>query len=116
MSPETEDKGAEGSKGRSSREAARLGHLLAPSRGYEVVTADGHAVGVIEDLRYQQHSEHPDAIIVRRRGLLGRRRNLVPFYAVESVDQRRQQVVLRIDRRALNRLPRPGLGVRPRMP
>jgi hypothetical protein len=69
---------------------------------------------VIDDLRYQQHFEHPDAIIVRRKGLLGRRRRLVPFDAVEGVDQRRQQVVLRVDRRALNRLPRPGLGVRPR--
>ena len=48
--------------------------------------------------RYEQHADHPDEIVVRRRGLLLKRRRGFPFSGVETVRPRERTVVLRLDR------------------
>ena len=93
------DQGAEQSLGRQ----AELGRLLSAAAGYRVVTGDGTRVGWLDHVRYEQHADHPDEIVVRRRGLLLKRRRAFPFGRVETVRQRERTVVLRLDLVTLER-------------
>jgi hypothetical protein len=85
----------------SLRRRAELGRLLAAAEGYRVVAGDGGQLGWLDHVRYERHADHPDEIVVRRRGLLLRRRRAIPFSAIETVRARERTVVLRVDRGAL---------------
>ena len=89
----------------SLRGQAELGRLLAADEGYRVVASDGTQVGRLDHVRYEGHADHPDAIVVRRRGFLPRRYRALPFSAVEAVKPRERSVVLRLDQSALVRSP-----------
>lgn len=84
---------------------AELGRLLAAATGYRVFTADGEHVGSLDRIRYERHTDHPDEIVLRRRGVLGRRRRALPFDAVEEVRPQEKTVVLRSTRGAIERSP-----------
>jgi hypothetical protein len=79
------------------RQQAELGRLLSAANGYRVVASDGALIGRLHHLRYQQFVDHPDEIVVRRRGLLPRWRAL-GFSTVEAIQQREKTVVVAIDR------------------
>ncbi len=89
----------------SLRRQAELGRLLSAAAGYRVVAGDGSHVGWLDHVRYEQHADHPDEIVVRRRGLLLKRRRAFPFSDVETVRPRERTVVLRLDRVTLERSP-----------
>ena len=77
------------------RRRAELGRLLAAAERYRVVASDGAHLGWLDQVRYEQHADHPDEIVVRQRGFLLRRRRAVPFSAVEAVRPREGTVELR---------------------
>jgi hypothetical protein len=79
------------------RERADLGRRLAAAEGYLVLASDGRHVGVVDHVRYEQHADHPDEIVVRRRNVLLRRRRAIAFDSVQAVDPRQRTVTLRID-------------------
>ena len=85
------------------RRRAELGRLLAAAEGYRVVTSDGAHLGWLDHVRYERHADHPDEIVVRRRGLLPSRRRVVPFSAVQEVRPRERAVVLRLEHGAHDR-------------
>src|SRR6266849_4466879 len=89
---QTGDRSAE----QSLRRRAELGRLLAASEGYRVLGSDGTHLGWLDHIRYERHADHPDEILVRRRGLLARRRCAFPFNAVEAVKPRERTVVLHL--------------------
>ncbi len=89
----------------SLRRQAELGRLLSAAAGYRVVGGDGTHVGWLDHVRYEQHADHPDEIVVRRRGLLLKRRRVFPFSGVETVRPRERTVVLRLDRAMIERSP-----------
>lgn len=89
----------------SMRTRAELGRLLAAAGGYRVVVSDGTQLGWLDSVRYERHADHPDEIVVRRRGVLPRRRRALPFSAVEAVRPGERTVVLRVGRGALGRSP-----------
>ena len=85
----------------SLRGQAELGRLLAAAEDYRVLARDGSHIGRLDHVRYERYADHPDEIVVRRRGLLPKRRRALPFSAVEAVRPRESTVVLRLDRSAL---------------
>ena len=89
----------------SLRRQAELGRLLSAAAGYRVVAGDGSHVGWLDHVRYEQHADHPDEIVVRLRGLLLKRRRAFPFSGVETVRPRERTVVLRLDHVTLERSP-----------
>ncbi|MEK6274358.1 MAG: PRC-barrel domain-containing protein [Actinomycetota bacterium] len=95
------DKSAE----QSLRRKAELGRLLAAAEGYRVVASDGVHLGWLDHVRYERHADYPDEIVVRRRGLLPKRRRALPFGAVEAVRPKQRTVELRLDRSALEGSP-----------
>ncbi len=76
----------------SLRRQAELGRLLAAAEGYRVLASDGTHVGWLDHVRYERHADHPDEIVVCRRGLLAKRRRALPFGAVEAVRPRERTV------------------------
>ncbi len=94
--------GDESAEQRLKRQA-ELGRLLAAAEGYRVVASDGANIGWLDHVRYERHADHPDEIVVRRRGLLPRRRRVLPFGTVEAVRQRERTVVVHLDRNVLDR-------------
>ena len=88
------ERSGEESAERRLRRQAELGRLLAAAAGYRVVASDGAHLGWLDHVRYERHADHPDRIVVRRRGLFPKRRAL-PFDAVEAVKPRERTVVLR---------------------
>jgi hypothetical protein len=88
----------------SLRREAELGRLLAAAEGYRVVASDGVHLGWLDHVRYERHADHPDRIVVRRRGLFPKRRAL-PFEAVGAVRPRERTVVLRLEGPTLDRSP-----------
>jgi hypothetical protein len=78
-------------------EHAELGRRLAASEGYLVITSDGRHVGVVDHVRYEEHADHPDEIVIRRRNVFRGRRRSIPFSAVDAVDPRQRTVMLAID-------------------
>jgi sporulation protein YlmC with PRC-barrel domain len=88
---------------RKPRERAELGRRLAASAGYLVLASDGRHIGVVDHIRYEQHADYPDEIVVRRRNALLRRRRAIPFDSVQAVDPRQRTVTLRIDSTAVDR-------------
>jgi len=89
----------------SLRREAEVGRLLSAAAGYRVVADDGRPLGWLDHVRYEQHADHPDKIVVRRRGLLLKRHRAFPFSRVETVKPRERTVVLRLDRVTLERSP-----------
>jgi sporulation protein YlmC with PRC-barrel domain len=92
-----------GERDRRPREQAELGRRLAASEGYLVLASDGRHVGVVDHVRYEQHADHPDEIVVRRRNVLVRRRRAIPFDSIQAVDPTQRTVTLRIDSTAVDR-------------
>src|SRR2546421_7000877 len=86
------------------RGQAELGRRLAGAAGYRVVASDGAHLGWLDHVRYERHADHPDRIVVRRRGLFPKRRAL-PFDAVEAVRPRERTIVLRLGGATLDRSP-----------
>jgi hypothetical protein len=84
-----------------------LGRLLAASEGYHVLTSDDHDVGLVDHVRYERHSDHPDKIVIRRRNVLRKSRRVIPFAAVASVDPRHRTVALELEAEKVKRSPRP---------
>ena len=76
-------------------EAARLGRLLASASGYDVRSSEGRSLGQLEHVRYRQHTDHPDEIVIKRLHLLWKRRRVLPFNTVEAVDPSTGTVTLR---------------------
>jgi hypothetical protein len=60
----------------SLRTQAELGRLLSAAARYRVVAGDGTHVGWLDHVRYEQHADHPDEIVVRQRGLLRKRQHV----------------------------------------
>jgi hypothetical protein len=87
----------EESSERSLREQAELGRRLAAAAGYLVLASDGNQAGLVDHIRYERHSDHPDKIIIRRGRMLWKRRRALPFDAVRAVNPADGTVVLRID-------------------
>jgi hypothetical protein len=81
---------------RDRNDILTLGRRLAGAVGFRVIALDGRDVGVLEHVRYKQHTEHPDEIVVRRRRLLRERNVNVAFDQVANVDQRTERVYLTI--------------------
>jgi len=57
---------------------------LAGTRGFLVADATGLPLGRVECPMYGSRPDAPDALSVRSRGLLGRRRRLVPVDAIDA--------------------------------
>jgi hypothetical protein len=85
----------ESAKQTSFRSQADLGRLLAAAEGYRVLRDNGDQVGWLDRIRYERHAHCPDEIVVRVRGLFGRRRRVLPFLSVERVNANERTVVLR---------------------
>jgi hypothetical protein len=90
----------------SVAEAARLGRLLAASQGYQVRSREGQRLGLVDHIRYERHSDHPDEVVVRRPyALLFKPRFAIRFQEVERIDPRERTVTLRIGVDAVSRRP-----------
>jgi hypothetical protein len=76
------------------REQAELGRLLSAAVGYRVLGGAGHELGPLAHVRYQEHADRPDELIVRRR-LFWKRPVVVPFAAVAAVDRASRTITLR---------------------
>jgi hypothetical protein len=81
-------------QGERRRRLAELGRLLAAADRYQVETVAGRRLGRIEHVRYSQHADWPDEIVVRVRSLLGARRRVYALDTVREVDPRTQTVVI----------------------
>ncbi len=76
------------------KEQAELGRLLSDAVGYRVLSANGHELGLLEHVRYTEHADHPDELVLRRR-LFWKRPVVVPFAAVATVDRANRTITLR---------------------
>jgi hypothetical protein len=81
---------------RDRRDILTLGHRLADAIGFRVIALDGRDVGVLEHVRYTQHTDHPDEIVLKRRRFLGERLVTVTFDQIANVDRRSERVYLAI--------------------
>jgi hypothetical protein len=61
-----------------------------------VVALDGREIGVLENVRYEKHADHPDDILIRRRHLLRDRYATVSFEDVANVDPEGERVYLAV--------------------
>jgi hypothetical protein len=73
---------------------AELGRLLAAAEDYQVLTSTGRRLGRVERVRYEQHADRPDEIVVRSRTLLRTRRRVLALSAVHEVKPRERTVVI----------------------
>jgi hypothetical protein len=96
---------ASGVKEYSHSRATKLGRLLAAAEGYQVLSSEGRFLGVVDHVRYEAHSDHPDFVVMRRRNTLLRRRRVIPFAAVKAVEPRERIVALSIEADSLSRYP-----------
>src|SRR3990172_2326824 len=55
-------------------EVVRIGRLLASAKGYRVLSSEGRFLGLLDHVRYERHSDHPDELVLRRGTGLWRRR------------------------------------------
>jgi hypothetical protein len=85
-----------GTTERERQDIVRLGARLANSEDFRIVALDGREIGVLENVRYEKHTEHPDDILIRRRYLLWDRYATVSFEDVANVDPERERVYLAI--------------------
>jgi hypothetical protein len=81
-------------EGDQRRRLAEFGRLLAAAAGYQVQTVNGRRLGRVEHVRYGQHADWPDEIVVRFRWRLGTRRRVYPLRVVREVDPRARTVVI----------------------
>jgi hypothetical protein len=78
-----------------------LGRRLADSVGFRVIALDGREVGLLEHVRYRDHADHPDEIVVRRRRVLRDRQTVVAFDQIANVDRRSGSVFLAVPTSAI---------------
>ncbi len=76
------------------RKQAELGRLLSDAAGYRVLSQDGHELGLLAHVRYTQHADHPDELVLRQR-LFWKRHVVVPFSAVAAVERASRTITLR---------------------
>jgi hypothetical protein len=81
---------------RDRKDVLALGRRLADSVGFRVVALDGREVGVLEHVRYEHHTDHPDELVIRRRRFLRQQVARVSFDDVANVDRRSERVYLTI--------------------
>jgi hypothetical protein len=81
---------------RDRKDILALGRRLADSIGFRVVALDGREVGVLEHVRYEHHTDHPDEVVIRRRRFLREQVARVAFDDVANVDRRSERVYLTI--------------------
>jgi hypothetical protein len=86
---------------RDRKDILTLGRRLADSAGFRVVALDGREIGVAENVRYENHTDHPDEIVVRRRFLLWDRFATIAFDDVANVDPERERVYLAVPSEAV---------------
>jgi hypothetical protein len=86
---------------RARKDIVRLGARLANAVGFRVIALDGHEVGVLENVRYRQHMDHPDDLVITRRFLFWERRSEVKFEDVSAVDPDRERVYLAVSKDAI---------------
>ena len=79
-----------------------LGRRLADSVGFRVIALDGREVGLLEHVRYRDHTDHPDEIVVRRRRLLRDRQAVLTFDQITNVDRRSESVYLAVPTSAID--------------
>jgi hypothetical protein len=79
-----------------------LGRRLADSVGFRVIALDGRELGLLEHVRYRNHTDHPDEIVFRRRRLLWERLGVVPFDDVSAVDPAAERVYLAVSAASVN--------------
>jgi hypothetical protein len=85
-----------GTTERERQDIVRLGARLANSEDFRVVALDGREIGMLENVRYEKHADHPDDILIRRRYLLWDRYTTVSFEDVANVDPERERIYLAI--------------------
>jgi hypothetical protein len=90
-----------GATERERKDIVRLGARLANAEDFRIVTLDGREIGVLENVRYEKHADHPDDILIRRRYLLWDRYATIGFEDVANVDPERERVYLRISSSAV---------------
>jgi hypothetical protein len=81
---------------RDRKDILALGRRLADSVGFRVIALDGRQVGVLEHVRYEHHTDHPDELVIRRRRLFREQFARVSFDEVANVDRRTEQMYLAI--------------------
>jgi hypothetical protein len=81
---------------RDRKDILALGRRLADSVGFTVIALDGRDVGVLEHVRYEHHTDHPDELVIRRRRWLREQIARVPFDEVANVDRRSERVFLAV--------------------
>jgi hypothetical protein len=81
---------------RDRKDILMLGRRLADAVGFRVIGLNGREVGVLEHVRYTQHTDHPDEIVVKRRRFLRERLVSVRFEQVANVDRHSECVFLAI--------------------
>jgi hypothetical protein len=89
---------------RDRNDILTIGRRLADSTGFRVIALDGRDVGVLDHVRYEQHTEHPDEVLFRRRRFLRERLMSVPFDQIAKVDRRSERVFLTIPSREVGRV------------
>jgi hypothetical protein len=78
-----------------------LGRRLADSVGFRVIALDGREVGLLEHVRYRDHTDHPDEIVVRRRRFLRDRQTVLAFDQIANIDRRSESVYLAVPTSAI---------------
>jgi hypothetical protein len=61
-----------------------------------VIALDGRDVGVLDHVRYERHTDHPDEIVIRRQVFLWDRYATLAFGEVSNVDPARERVYLSV--------------------
>jgi hypothetical protein len=84
---------------RDRNDILKLGRRLANSIGFRVIALDGRDMGVLDHVRYEQHTDHPDEVVFRRRRFLRERLVSVRFEQIANVDRRSERVFLTIPSR-----------------
>lgn len=90
---------------RDRKDILTLGRRLADSVGFRVIGLDGREVGVLEHVRYEQHTDHPDEIVFRSRLLLWERLGVAAFGEVSAVDPSTERVYLAVPAASVRRSP-----------
>jgi len=74
---------------------------LANAEGFRVIALDGRALGALENVRYEKHTDHPDDVLIRKRFLLWDRFATIAFDDVANVDPEGERVYLAVPSTAI---------------
>lgn len=93
----------------------RVAALLAAAERYEVLSADGRRLGVVDHVRYRSRLDHPDEIVVASGHLAWRRFRVLPVDALAAIDPAEGTIFLRIAAAQARQLPVAGRSRRRRL-